>query len=193
MPRNPNKKHCQTPGCNNWAMRGYDLCRSHLDPVLGSRGAGAPPGNLNAIKTGEYANPTGYGALKRLAEQIAGDPDSFLDTMTAHIDNLHRRVGYGQALPRSLRSIIALNQTIQDLIPHLTNVLFVEELDYQAQEFPPEERSTFKHNIWTILAPLSPQQRLIALVNSRRNSEEKERHVDPNVGPPTPLTPTSEK
>ncbi|MGD8857605.1 MAG: hypothetical protein PVG33_14830 [Chloroflexota bacterium] len=41
-------------------MRGYNRCRSHLDPLLGPRGAGAPRGNLNALKTGEHINPIGY-------------------------------------------------------------------------------------------------------------------------------------
>jgi len=30
MPRNPDKRHCQVPGCRAWAKRGYDLCASHL-------------------------------------------------------------------------------------------------------------------------------------------------------------------
>ena len=30
MPRNPDKRHCQVPGCRAWAKRGHDLCASHL-------------------------------------------------------------------------------------------------------------------------------------------------------------------
>jgi hypothetical protein len=56
MPRNPNKRHCQTPVCRNWAMRSHVHCRPHLDHLLGPRGAGAPRGNLNACKTGANIN-----------------------------------------------------------------------------------------------------------------------------------------
>jgi hypothetical protein len=61
MPRNPNKTHCQAPGCKavlrTAAIRGHTHCRSHRDAELGPRGAGAPPGNLNALKTGQDAHP----------------------------------------------------------------------------------------------------------------------------------------
>lgn len=30
MPRNPDKRRCQVPGCKAWAKHGYDLCASHL-------------------------------------------------------------------------------------------------------------------------------------------------------------------
>jgi hypothetical protein len=173
-------------------MRGYDLCRSHLDPTLGPRGAGAPYGNLNAIKTGEHINPTGYAALKRLANQIANDPDSFHDLITAHIDDLYNRVGYGQALPRSLRTIIALQHTMKQLIPHLTNVLFIKELDCLAQSSPPEDRAAVKHDIWALLAPYSPRQRLMALVEARRRDEERDRRRQQTAEQPAPSNPTSE-
>jgi len=30
MPRNPNKRPCQVPGCRAWAKHGHELCSSHL-------------------------------------------------------------------------------------------------------------------------------------------------------------------
>jgi hypothetical protein len=55
MPRNPNKGRCQIPRCKAWAMRDHTHCRSHRDLELGPRGAGAPKGNFNALKTAANA------------------------------------------------------------------------------------------------------------------------------------------
>ena len=30
MPKKPQNRHCQVPGCRAWAMHGHDLCVSHL-------------------------------------------------------------------------------------------------------------------------------------------------------------------
>ncbi|MCD6519904.1 MAG: hypothetical protein J7M05_08285 [Anaerolineae bacterium] len=30
MPKNPQKKRCQVPGCRAWAQHGYDFCSAHL-------------------------------------------------------------------------------------------------------------------------------------------------------------------
>ncbi|MCL6600345.1 MAG: hypothetical protein K6T81_16665 [Alicyclobacillus macrosporangiidus] len=53
MARNPEKKRCkarnrQGEPCKNWAKPGYDVCHYH------GAGGGAPPGNKNAVTTGEY-------------------------------------------------------------------------------------------------------------------------------------------
>ncbi|MEK3744727.1 hypothetical protein NST23_18765 [Brevibacillus sp. FSL K6-0770] len=54
MARNPEKKRCkarskqQGEQCKNWAKPGWDVCRFH------GAGGGAPPRNINAVKTGEY-------------------------------------------------------------------------------------------------------------------------------------------
>jgi uncharacterized protein YjcR len=51
--RNPDKKRCKAKNrqgeqCKNWAKPGYDVCHYH------GAGGGAPPGNKNALKTGEH-------------------------------------------------------------------------------------------------------------------------------------------
>lgn len=54
MARNPDKKPCKARSkqtgkpCKNWAKPGYDVCHYH------GAGGGAPPGNKNAVTTGEH-------------------------------------------------------------------------------------------------------------------------------------------
>lgn len=53
MARNPQKQRCKARNrsgeqCKNWAKPGWDVCHYH------GAGGGAPPGNKNALKTGEY-------------------------------------------------------------------------------------------------------------------------------------------
>jgi len=175
MPRNPNKKHCEWPGCRNWAMRGYDECRSHLDPVLGPRGAGAPAGNLNALKTGEHINPASTAQLRRLAHQIVQQPDDFDQHISAHVDDLYTRVGYGAPGLRAIRTIIALQETTDKLIPFLADALFVAEVEFIAALVPRQHRVPFKHRVWELLAPYSPLNRLIAIVQYKNSVLEKKK------------------
>jgi len=54
MPRNENKRRCKARSkqtgeqCKRWVKAGYDVCHFH------GAGGGAPPGNKNAVTTGEY-------------------------------------------------------------------------------------------------------------------------------------------
>lgn len=53
MARNPDKRRCKAKNrkgeqCKNWAKPGWEVCHYH------GAGGGAPPGNKNAVKTGEY-------------------------------------------------------------------------------------------------------------------------------------------
>ena len=152
-------------------MRGCDKCRSHLDRELGPRGAGAPRGNLNAFKTGDYINPIGPVQLQRLADQIARDPASYRDVIMGHIDDLYLRIGYRSSATRVFGTLIALNKTVEELIPCLANALFIQELENMAQRCPPENRAAYIHDIWSLLAPYSPEQRLLALVRAGRDRE----------------------
>ena len=102
MPRNPNKRRCQTPGCNAWAMRclpGSKIsvpanhCRSHMDHILGPHRSGAPKRNLNALKTGRYANPLSRENLELTAHAIAQHPHQIAEILSGHIDLLHSRIG----------------------------------------------------------------------------------------------------
>lgn len=189
MPRNPNKKPCRYLGCRNWAMRGYDECRSHLDPLLGPRGGGAPRGNLNALKTGEHINPASSTQLRRLAHDIVQQPENVDQLLIDHVNELYAKVGYGTAVPRALRTVIALRETVEKLIPYLADAFFFAELEFHAQHCPPDQRASFKNEIWSICAPLSPQNRLRAILRftnkqfelkRQRQLEEKRRNAKNN-------------
>ena len=86
MPRNPSKKKCQIPGCRNWAMRGHNHCRPHLDQFLGPRGAGAPENNVNAVKTAKNAAPFSAPQINQIALQITQNPDQIKQTLHGAID-----------------------------------------------------------------------------------------------------------
>jgi hypothetical protein len=150
-------------------MRGYDQCRSHLDHTLGPRGAGAPRGNLNAVKTGQYANPMSYSMLRDLGTEIARNPDSFRATFAAHVDDLYRRVAFGPPAARAYRTLLILQETMEQLVPHVANALFIEEIELLAEDCPPQNRNLYKHDLWSLLAPLSPHERLLAILNHKRS------------------------
>ena len=198
MPRNPNKRHCQKPGCRNWAMRGHAHCRPHLDHELGPRGAGAPRGNLNAFKTGANITPLSKPQIRRLAHSLVRDPDNFRDPLVDLVDELSRRVGYRApdhdanspaqsearsladpevhppalpgTTPPALAAVVLLNNVTQQLISVLSEELFAAEMDRILSKTPPAERATLRARLWAIFLPVSPLQRLLTL---RRHLERK--------------------
>ena len=146
MPRNPHKTRCQTPNCRSWAMRGRTHChshsRSHSDLELSPRGAGAPQGNLNALKDGQHAHPLPRPDLRVLARQIAQEPDD----LPLHIGRAL------QSLPSQardpLKALRALNLIISELIPLVAGNLFAAELESFLQHFPPSRRPHHRAAIW---------------------------------------------
>ena len=180
MPRNPNKRHCQTPNCKNWAMRGRFLCRSHLNHTLGPTGAGAPAGNLNAYKTGAHINPLSKTQIKRLAHQLAENPDHFLPTVNQLVQDLYHR---GRPLrdparsrsdkevivPQNVKTLLALQAVLKHLTDYLAINLFTPELAQLVDHFPPSERPELQSTLWRTLLPLPPVERLLAIrkVNSQ--------------------------
>ena len=180
MPRNPNKRRCQSPACRNWAMRGRFLCRSHLHHALGPQGAGAPSGNLNAYRTGAHINPLSKIQIKRLAHQLAQNPDHFEPTITQLVHDLYLR---GRPLrdparprsdndaivPQNIKTLLALYAVLKHLTDYLAIDLFTPELDQLIGRFPPADRSELQSILWKNLLPLPPVQRLLAVrkVNSQ--------------------------
>jgi hypothetical protein len=79
-------------------MRAYDQCRSHLDNILGPRGAGAPLGNQNARK---HCNGVPVATIE-LIHRIAHDLYQYPDKLQAHIAQLldyFYNPGDGQEIP----------------------------------------------------------------------------------------------
>jgi hypothetical protein len=159
MPRNPDKKQCSKPNCHSFAMRGRDLCRSHLDPVLGPRGAGAPKGNLNALGADSLKNATASRfnqvELKNLAQQIIDDPHHYHSLLLEYLE----QVGLPPADP--LKSLIVLRAMIETLLPFIGEDLFTIEANEFIQRFPDHARPTVQLLIWQGYVHLPPLQRLL--------------------------------
>ena len=153
MPRNPDKKQCARPNCHSFAMHRRHLCRSHLDPELGPRGAGAPKGNLNALKKGTPSrfNP---GEIKELAQQIIDDPHHFHRRLLQYLEQA------GRPPDDPLKSLIVLRALSEALIPVVAENLFTIEANELIQRFPDSARSSVQILIWQGFLNLPPLQRL---------------------------------
>ena len=135
MPRNPNKSRCQVPGCRNWAMRGQAHCRSHRDRELGPRGGGAPPGNLNALKTGEHAHPLSPTDLTQLAEQIVREPDSLPAILGSIVRSIHDRA------PDPYSGLAGLRVAVTALREAVAAHLLTTEAEDWLLQLPPSQRA----------------------------------------------------
>jgi len=177
MPRNPNKKQCRKPNCHSFAMRGRDLCRSHLDPVLGPRGAGAPKGNLNSLKnaTTSRFNP---GELKELTQQIIDDPHHYHRHLLQYLE----QVGRPPADP--LKSLIVLRAMIETLLPILAENLFTIEANELIQRFPDSARPSVQILIWQGYLSRPPLQRLFEF-RKMRNQILAKRKLRDQLAKPT--------
>ena len=154
MPRNPNKKKCQIPGCRNWAMRGHNHCRPHLDQFLGPRGAGAPENNVNAVKTAKNAAPFSTPQINQIALQITQNPDQIKQTLHDAIDSILRRTD------DPFKILLLFQLLLVQLIPQVADNIFVDEIDAFLPRLPPEIRTTFLTNAWQGALSKDPATRL---------------------------------
>ena len=159
MPRNADKKHCQIPGCTSWAMRGQNLCRSHRDQELGPRAAGAPKGNFNAVKVGDYANPLSKSELHQLAYHIAQQPDH----LPVHLDQTLQTIYARDHSP--LKTLLLFARLLDQLTPMVAGNIFSVELDAYLQDVSPTSRSAYQAHLWKHFLPMNPLHRLILLRN----------------------------
>jgi hypothetical protein len=177
MPRNPNKAPCQASGCHNWAMRGHTHCRSHRDRELGPRRGGAPPGNLNALRTGDHAHPLSPSDLRDLADQLIRQPDHLPEHLSLVAHSLHTRSG---CLRQSkthdpYRTLVALRTVLSDLIPHLALGLFKTELAASLQRLPPSERGPLLRTVKKQLGHQAPEVALLSLRRLMIESQENKK------------------
>jgi hypothetical protein len=122
MPRNPDKTRCAIPGCRNWAMRDRARCRAHRDAELGPRGAGAPPGNLNALRHGVYARPLPAPDFERLVAEVIEQPDDLPLRIALAIRAIQARTG------DLFLTLIALRTLLSHLTNRVAGHLFSAEL-----------------------------------------------------------------
>ena len=134
-------------------MRGFDLCRSHRDPIFGPRSGGAPKGNRNAVKTGVHTHSLSPNLIRRLAHHLVSEPDQYLDHMTWALKKLH----YSKDPCISLQILITL---IRQLQPQVADNLFVRELDAFVEQWPPEVRTELRAQAWQSMNATEPVRRL---------------------------------
>jgi hypothetical protein len=136
MPRNRDKSPCHVTGCRNWSMRGHTHCRSHRDRELGPRGGGAPPANLNALKTGDHAHPLSPTDLNQLAAQLVREPDSLPAILDGVVRSVHSRAPDPYCCLAALRvAVIGLREWVA------AHLLTTEAQDWLLQ-LPPSQRAS---------------------------------------------------
>jgi hypothetical protein len=134
-------------------MREHRHCRAHLDHRLGPRGAGAPKGNFNALKSGRYADPLSPTELKSLAYQIAEEPDSLPHRLDSAIQSIHGRS------VNALHTLILVTRLLNQLLPYLADIEYTAGVDDFMQRVPPEKRPGIQSKIWKHALPLDPLER----------------------------------
>jgi hypothetical protein len=117
-------------------MRGHTRCRSHRDRELGRRGGGAPPGNLNALKSGRHAHPVSLPALELLAGQIVDQPDLLPDHIAAIVRSIQDRTRDPH------KTLLAFRAALPDLTSLVAKDLFVVEANALLRQAPPSRRDS---------------------------------------------------
>jgi hypothetical protein len=176
MPRNPDKTPCQVPGCHNWAMRGHTRCRSHRDRELGPRRGGAPPGNLNAIKTGHQAHPASLSDLRDVARQVVLQPEQLPDCLHRLAASVHSRTR------DPYRALVAFQALLSDLIPLVATDLFMAEMRTLLGRLPPERQSAVVRALRRQTGRQSPEAALLSLRGLDIESE-KSKKTSTGTGP----------
>ena len=157
MPRNHTKTRCQVPNCRSWAMRGHTHCRAHRDAELGPRGAGAPPRNLNTLKTGDHLQPLPLPELLDLAHQIVLQPDETPYHLGRAAQSFHQRTR------DPIKTIIALRGLLTKLAPAVSEELFALELETLLRRLTPQRRHRVQVTIWKQSLHLHPAAKLLLL------------------------------
>ncbi len=135
-------------------MRGHNRCRSHRDKELGPRGAGAPVGNLNAFKSGKYADLPALPTLSKLAISIARDPEHLPEQIAQLTLDIQGRSGN----PAKVLSI--LSRILPNLIPHIHESTFYIELERALPQYPGHFQANFLNALYKWALPMSPEDRV---------------------------------
>jgi len=168
MPRNPNKTHCTYPGCPNWAMHGHTLCRAHRDAELGPRGAGAPQGNLNALKHGRHAHPLPPPDLENLALCTVEQPEQFPLQLGLAAQSIQARTGDPFGL------LVALHRLLSQLIPLVAARLFESELHALSHQIPPPAYTRIQTLIHHTIPHDRPARKLLLLRTLKKQLAEQD-------------------
>lgn len=173
MPRNRDKAPCQIPACRNWAMRGHAHCRSHRDRELGPRGGGAPPGNLNALKTGDHTHPLPLSELRPLADQLVRHPDQLPDLLDPIVRSIHSRIR------DPYKALVALQTTLTDFRQQVAAALFKTEVDALLRRLPSSQRDRL---LRTLKEQTGPWLSEATILSVRRQMIEFEKNSKTSTG-----------
>jgi hypothetical protein len=169
MPRNPSKTPCAIPGCRNWAMRGHLYCRSHRNAELGSGGAGAPAGNLNALKTGRRAHPLNPAQLAAQSNDLLDQPDALPERMADLTRLILARID------DPILTLVALRSLFAQLVEACAARAFERELDLALDGLPADLRLLYRAQIDAAAAQHDAEERLWMLRNIRRRKKARSR------------------
>lgn len=180
MPRNPDKRRCQKSRCRSWAMRGHFFCRSHLDNVFGSRGAGAPEGNLNAMSKGTFTRPLSDREIMGLAHELAQHPDT-IETVLVHIvGKICRRAGSMESDIRAIKIMASLRIVLDPLFSHMANDMFVAGFEEILDTLPPAVQADLKSQVWKGALELHPALRLLEFKKAVQQHQKKTAGMENN-------------
>jgi hypothetical protein len=157
-------------------MRGHTRCRSHRDRELGPRGGGAPPGNLNALKTGEHAHPLSPNNLRLFASQVVCQPDQLPDRLDLIVRSIHSRTA------DPCNTIVALQAILSDLMPQVAVALFKTELDDQLRRLPQSQRDPLLRTVKKQLGCRTPEAALLCLRDTTFESEKSQKTSTGTIG-----------
>jgi hypothetical protein len=148
-------------------MRDHTHCRAHRDAELGPRGAGAPPGNLNALKHGRYSHPFSRSDLESLAAALIERPSDLFSHLDLAIQSIQARTG------DPLMTLIALRVFIPQLTRVIAARLFIPELQALLQSLPPPRCLKVMAVIVKAVSGYSPERRLLFVRNVRKQLPEQ--------------------
>jgi hypothetical protein len=138
-------------------MRGRARCRPHLDAELGPRGAGAPSGNLNALRHGAVARPLPAPDFERLLAAVVERPDDLPLQVALALRSIQARTG------DLFLSLVALRALLAHLIDRVAGRLFSGELQAALRSLSPPARDCLQAAIALCAARLRPEERLLLL------------------------------
>ena len=131
-------------------------CRSHMDHILGPHRAGAPKGNLNAVKTGRFAQPAWRTQFSQ-AESAQPNPHQAAEILSGHITRIQDRTG------DAYLTLLLLARLTEQLLPLVADHRFHLELSRFLNSLPPASRPSMEKTVWKYAAPYNPFDRLTLL------------------------------
>jgi len=177
MSRNPHKTHCHVPTCRAWAMRGHTYCRAHRDPELGPRPAGAPCGNLNALRHGHFSHPLPPPDLEHLASLLVEQPADLplqlglaAQSVQARTDDL-------------FLALIALRRLIVQLTLIVATRLCASELQDLLQNLPPPLRARAQAVIYQSVPRDSPERKVLLIRKLKKTITGTKQLTEPGTPP----------